>query len=396
MFTSLPSSLFPIGISNAFIATGLAGLVFLLSWKSKWPAWSHLLREYTSAMLKPVDFLSGNAANRNKPRLALLLPLAILTLTPSPVIGQTSVEETNDTNRQASQAPTSDKPDPVTDREAGPASGDPFAQPDSSSRQTDDPFAAGSDNPFDGGSAFAGKPDPFAGGGRSGDPFADHSPQANRTSKRRQSGAAAKKSLDASAKDPATGRGAAQRRQTVEESLRAALRRSISLRVPDVPLKEALHILSEMADIPILIDTRALREIEISTDSPITVRASNISTHSMLRLILRNLDLTYVIENEVILITTPSVAEQTLALKTYVLPHELVTRSDKILSALITNVKPDVWSEAGGTSTSSAIDNVLVISTTEDVHDDVESFLLKVETAFAASQPKHGSSQSQR
>lgn len=75
-------------------------------------------------------------------------------------------------------------------------------------------------------------------------------------------------------------------------------------------------------------------------------------------------------------------------LKTYQLPAELSERREMILAALTSNVKPDIWKDAGGSSTASAIDNVLIVSTTEAVHDEVETFLQKIESAFKVYQQK--------
>ena len=54
----------------------------------------------------------------------------------------------------------------------------------------------------------------------------------------------------------------------------------------------------------------ALEEIGVGTDEPVTVNLHNISLRSALRLMLKNLQLTYIIQDEVLMITTPEEAEK--------------------------------------------------------------------------------------
>ena len=82
--------------------------------------------------------------------------------------------------------------------------------------------------------------------------------------------------------------------------------------------------------IPIKLDTTALEEIGINTDEPVTVNLHNISLRSALRLMLKDLQLTYIIQDEVLMITTPEEAEANLVVKVYpvadlVLPIDATT-----------------------------------------------------------------------
>ncbi len=71
------------------------------------------------------------------------------------------------------------------------------------------------------------------------------------------------------------------------------------------PLREAVQYLRDRHDIPIIIDRRALADAGIRPDVPITRNIKRVPLGSALRLMLDELKLTYVVENEVLLITTP-------------------------------------------------------------------------------------------
>mgnify|MGYP007065671426 CR=1 FL=1 len=72
----------------------------------------------------------------------------------------------------------------------------------------------------------------------------------------------------------------------------------------EVPLAEAVEYLKGLHGVEIQIDELALAEAGIGTDTPITRELKGISLRSALRLILRDFDLTFVIQDEVILITS--------------------------------------------------------------------------------------------
>src|SRR4029079_5523772 len=68
---------------------------------------------------------------------------------------------------------------------------------------------------------------------------------------------------------------------------------------------------------PVQLNQTALAEAGIGTDSPVTINLRNISLRSALRLMLKNLQLTYIIQDEVLIITTKEDAEKDLVVKVY-------------------------------------------------------------------------------
>jgi len=107
-----------------------------------------------------------------------------------------------------------------------------------------------------------------------------------------------------------------------EERIQTALRGPLKLPLDfiDTPLLDVMTQLSEDYEIPIQFDRSALDEVAISPDTEVTITISNVSLRSALNLMLKEpelQDLTYVIDDEVLLITTKDVADATLKVKVY-------------------------------------------------------------------------------
>lgn len=160
-----------------------------------------------------------------------------------------------------------------------------------------------------------------------------------------------------------------------EQKIHAALDSKTTQSFIETPLSEAIRAIGDAHEIPIVIDSRALEEIGLDADIGVNANLKNISLRSFLRLMLRDLDMTYVVKDEVMQITTTEAAEDNLAVEMYILPENLVEKSDQVIEVLTATVVPDTWKPSGGPSTAMAIDQVLVVSTTCDVHEDVKKFL---------------------
>ncbi len=85
----------------------------------------------------------------------------------------------------------------------------------------------------------------------------------------------------------------------------------------DIPLSDALIYLKELHDINIWLDKESLASEGIATDQLVTLSISGISLRSALRLLLEPLLVTYVVEDEVLKITTHEAASKLLVTRTY-------------------------------------------------------------------------------
>lgn len=89
------------------------------------------------------------------------------------------------------------------------------------------------------------------------------------------------------------------------------------LEFADTPLEEVVALLRDTYDIPIDLNSIALGDFGIDADEPINLDRRNVTLRSALRSILEPLELTYVIDNEILLITTEEDAGTRLTAKVY-------------------------------------------------------------------------------
>ena len=104
---------------------------------------------------------------------------------------------------------------------------------------------------------------------------------------------------------------------TAEQKIFQQLDAETKIQFIDTPLEEVVGYLKQLHGIEIQIDNRALEDVALSSDIPVTRNIEGISLRSALRLMLKELDLTYIVANEVLMITTPTEAETELITKVY-------------------------------------------------------------------------------
>jgi len=105
-----------------------------------------------------------------------------------------------------------------------------------------------------------------------------------------------------------------------EERIFKALNENTQLEFVETPLKDVVAYLADFHNIPIVINSKKLDEAAVGIDTPVTKSLKGISLRSALRLMLAELELTYLIDDEVLQITTPDDANSPDRLTTKVYP----------------------------------------------------------------------------
>jgi hypothetical protein len=96
----------------------------------------------------------------------------------------------------------------------------------------------------------------------------------------------------------------------IEQKIRNALENDLTkMEFTETPLQDAVDFLKDYHGIEIQLDSKALEDVGVGSDTPVTRNVNGISLKSGLRLLLRDMDLTYMIKDEVLLITTKDKAE---------------------------------------------------------------------------------------
>lgn len=104
---------------------------------------------------------------------------------------------------------------------------------------------------------------------------------------------------------------------SAESRITSELNKETTLEALDQPLKEVIDNIAFFHDIPIVINSKALEDAGVAIDTPVTKNLKGVTLRSALRLLLRDLELTYIIKDEVLQITTPDEAESQLLTKVY-------------------------------------------------------------------------------
>jgi hypothetical protein len=180
------------------------------------------------------------------------------------------------------------------------------------------------------------------------------------------------------------GKNGSQSIATIEKVLRSALA-STGLDFTEAPLEGVAGFVQETYGIPVQLDIPALEEIGVDAQQPVTTNLHNVSLRSALRLMLKPLGLTYIVQNEVLLITTPEVEESELTTCVYDV-RDLVrsTRSgpdfDPLIDTIISCISVETWAENGGGDSDirPLHPGFLVVSQTASVHEEIEELLITI------------------
>lgn len=182
------------------------------------------------------------------------------------------------------------------------------------------------------------------------------------------------------------------------QEIQQALNSDTKCDFPDVPLSEVLQSLQTQHGINMYLDAQALKEQGLTADEPINVSLNGISLKSALNIILEPIGLDYVIDNEVLKITTAEKVARTFKVRIYPVadlcnsPEDYQALENLILNTCLTTGKPQpkyypvgdlVIGGAGsiktplpsGTGTIAGTVKALVINQTDRVHTKITDLL---------------------
>lgn len=185
-----------------------------------------------------------------------------------------------------------------------------------------------------------------------------------------------------------------------EAKLAAALSRKVSLDVQDEPLNAVLKSLEQQADVRFHL-TRKIEDAGVQPDQPVTFKLHDVSLRSCLRHFLRSYNLTYLIKDDVIKITTVEDAQSAENLRTRVYavkdliplgpktPIEEREAYDALTNLIRSTIYQDSWSETGGSSSIRGYPNTasLVVITETPIHDQIENLLAALRQLKALQTP---------
>lgn len=142
----------------------------------------------------------------------------------------------------------------------------------------------------------------------------------------------------------------------------------------EASLMDLKHALADQAGIPIVFDMKALEAFDL-LEATITESASDTLLRSALRRILRQFDLTYLVQDEALVITTNDAAQANPVIRLY--PLAAWSDAQDLANTIQSTFAPATWDANGGPGAIRVLieGNTLVISQTEEVHEDITAFL---------------------
>jgi hypothetical protein len=125
-----------------------------------------------------------------------------------------------------------------------------------------------------------------------------------------------------------------------------------------------------------------LEDICIDVQKPVSTSLHGISLGAALRLLLHPVQLTYIVQDEVLMITTPEEAERHLVTCVYDV-RDLLPQSrsgadfDSLIDTIVSCIATESWAENGGGEADirPLRPGFLVVSQTAPVHDEIRELL---------------------
>jgi hypothetical protein len=172
--------------------------------------------------------------------------------------------------------------------------------------------------------------------------------------------------------------------------VREALSSPTRMEFTEMPLIDAVDYLKDHHGIEIQLDNRALEDAGVGSDTPVTRNLNGLPLSSSLRLLLEDYDLTYVVRDGVLMITTADKAENYLELKVYDITKEVAedAQSAEVGETLAllrrsTLVNPQQGPAAPDNFTVLPFRNLLIIRASQHDHEALDKLFAEMKSKLA-------------
>jgi hypothetical protein len=173
-----------------------------------------------------------------------------------------------------------------------------------------------------------------------------------------------------------------------EKALLDALKQPISVDFKEETLSSVLDYLEKKAGLSIVVDRQALSELNLTSDSLITLRLHKVATRTVLKRLLADLGLAYYIKDGTIQVTSIARAREMVVTRAYYIGDlvnfvnpgyppilnqlQMAQAIQTLINSIQSQVDPQSWRannpEAAGTITYDPLTMSLVIKQTAEVH----------------------------
>jgi uncharacterized protein DUF1559 len=156
------------------------------------------------------------------------------------------------------------------------------------------------------------------------------------------------------------------------------------IEIAALPLADAATLLSQVGLVQITFDLETMARLGVKLDEPVTVKRSDSSLTEILESVLGPLGLTYVVEGNQILVTSPQRKENPLRQMRYTVSDLTGTESGSVAELAdlaVRLVAPESWRASGGRGTMDSNGGALVVQQTDTVHHELVTFCERLRLA---------------
>jgi hypothetical protein len=176
-----------------------------------------------------------------------------------------------------------------------------------------------------------------------------------------------------------------------EEKIRQQLERRQDVDFHNTPLSELLDYLRAQG-LPVSVDQKRLADAGIALDVPLSFTAKQVPLKFAVRTLLSQHEMSYILRDEALVITSDVVAKETVRLGIYPVgdllesipcPKTGDVDCESLISLITSTIAPTSWSDSGGIGAILRLPfaRAVAISQTETIHEEIADLLAKLRAA---------------
>ncbi len=163
-----------------------------------------------------------------------------------------------------------------------------------------------------------------------------------------------------------------------EAEIREKLSKTVSVNFQKTTLNEAVDFLAQQNKVTFIVENQAFSNAGIDDMVPVDLVVSDVRLEFCLKMMLEPLGATYLVEDDVIKITTIEAADEKSFIRVYDisrLKYKTEPEVQKLVEAIKTTGNEFSWDSVGGIGQISILPNCLVIKNTYRTHKEIEELL---------------------
>lgn len=184
------------------------------------------------------------------------------------------------------------------------------------------------------------------------------------------------------------------RPQSTNERVRKELEKPTRMDFVDAPLQDVVNYLKDVHQIEIQLDHPALQAAGVGSDTPMSRRLDSLTFKSALRLLLGEINLAYVVKDDVLLITTKQKADEMREVRVYDVTKLVAPEAKaETIAQTLTNLLSDVPQQSypsGQLPPPIALlrvrivplDDLLMIRASQQEHEEISEMLAELSKAM--------------